>query len=50
MKILKLSSKGQITIPKKVRERLEIETGDNITFIFKGEDVTIQKVDLYKLL
>lgn len=28
----KVTSKGQVTIPKKVREKLEIHPGDEITF------------------
>lgn len=30
MSITKLSSKGQITIPKEVRDKLEIEPGDRV--------------------
>lgn len=30
MSITKLSSKGQITIPKKIRDKLELEPGDKV--------------------
>ena len=35
-----LTSKGQITIPKKVREALGLETGDSVAFRI-GEDGTV---------
>jgi antitoxin PrlF len=34
----KLTSKGQITIPKQVRERLNLRTGDRVEFTMEGED------------
>ncbi len=33
----KLTSKGQITIPKAVRERLNLELGDTVAFVFKDD-------------
>ena len=39
----KLTSKGQITIPRKVRERLGISTGDRIQFKEKNGVFTIKK-------
>lgn len=33
-----ITSKGQITIPKDVRERLGLHSGDKICFIFEGND------------
>jgi AbrB family looped-hinge helix DNA binding protein len=38
MPTAKLTSKGQITIPKKLRDRLELETGDNIRLEIDNED------------
>jgi len=37
----KLSSKGQATIPKAVRERLEIKPGDRFKFFFHPDGVII---------
>jgi len=37
----KLSSKGQATIPKAVRERLRIEPGDRFKFFFHPDGVII---------
>jgi antitoxin PrlF len=34
----KLTSKGQITIPKQVRERLNLRTGDRVEFTMEGDD------------
>jgi len=36
-----LSSKGQATIPKAVRERLQIEPGDRFKFFFHPDGVII---------
>ena len=37
----KLSSKGQATIPKAVRDRLQIKTGDRFKFFFHPDGVMI---------
>jgi AbrB family looped-hinge helix DNA binding protein len=47
-----LTSKGQITIPKEVRDHLGIEPGDRVSFnIGSGGDVTVEPetVDLRSL-
>ncbi|KHE92843.1 MAG: putative transcriptional regulator, partial [Candidatus Scalindua brodae] len=43
MLVSKLTSKGQITIPRKVRERLGISTGDKIQFKEKNGIFIIKK-------
>lgn len=40
-----ITKKGQITIPRWVRNELEIEYGDRITFIKENGDIKIKKVD-----
>jgi AbrB family looped-hinge helix DNA binding protein len=39
--LAKLTSKGQVTIPKDVRDRLKLKTGDKIAFVLKDGDVWI---------
>lgn len=38
-----LTSKGQITIPKEIRQALELKTGDKIEFQLEGEDLATLK-------
>lgn len=39
----RVTTKGQVTIPKAVREALGIEPGDEVTFQETGEGYTIRK-------
>ncbi len=36
MPVATLTSKGQITIPKEIREQLQVQTGDRIEFLIGG--------------
>ena len=36
-----LTSKGQLTVPKRIRELLKLETGDTVEFVV-GEDGTVE--------
>jgi len=49
MELAKLTSKGQVTIPKKIREALHVGEGDRIAFIEQGDYVIMTKADLQKL-
>jgi AbrB family looped-hinge helix DNA binding protein len=47
-----VTSKGQITIPKDIRERLGLEAGDRVVFVVQSErDVALRpaKTDIRKL-
>lgn len=40
----KITSKGQTTIPKRIRERLELEPGDRVLFVEREGEVVLQPV------
>jgi AbrB family looped-hinge helix DNA binding protein len=40
----KLTSKGQTTIPKSIRDRLGIKSGDRITFTLMPDGVVVMRV------
>ena len=44
-----LTSKGQLTVPKSVRERLGLRSGDRVLFEFEGDSVRL-KVERRKSL
>lgn len=45
----KVMSKGQVTIPKNVREALGINIGDRVTFIVDGSDIRVMNSAVYAL-
>ena len=45
----KVMAKGQVTIPKDVREALGITSGDRITFIVEGSNVRIVNSAIYAM-
>lgn len=45
----KVMSKGQVTIPKDIREFLGISVGDKITFIAEGNSVRIVNAATYAM-
>ena len=45
----RVMSKGQVTIPKNVREVLGIETGDRVTFVVDGCNVRVVNSAVYAL-
>ncbi len=45
----KVMAKGQITIPKDIREVLGVESGDRVTFIVEGNTVRIVNSTIYAM-
>ncbi|MGE5576833.1 MAG: AbrB/MazE/SpoVT family DNA-binding domain-containing protein [Syntrophothermus sp.] len=43
-KIGKVTSKGQLTIPKEIREFLNVKEGDGVLFVTEGAKVYIEKI------
>ena len=43
----RVSSKGQVTIPKKVRDTLGAAPGDVIAYEVKGKVVTLKRLDAF---
>ena len=41
--VSKVTSKGQVTLPTKVRKQLGVETGDTVIFDFDGDQLVIRK-------
>ncbi len=44
MNIGKMSKKGQIVIPKNIRERFEIKPGDAVIFKIQGDKIVLEKI------
>ena len=42
MELAKVTTKGQITIPKSIRDILNLKEGSKIIFIQRGKDIIIQ--------
>jgi len=45
----KVMAKGQVTIPKDIREVLGVASGDRITFIVEGDSVRIVNSAVYAM-
>lgn len=45
----KVMSKGQITLPKEIRDRLGIGTGDRVTLICEGDQVIMMNAAVYAM-
>jgi|GEM_PF-1079555 len=45
----KLTTKGQITIPKAIRDRLKLKTGDKIAVAIEGQHAILKKADFEDL-
>ena len=49
MELSKITTKGQITITKSIRELLDLKEGSKILFIQKGKDIVIQNAAMLAL-
>lgn len=47
MDTAKVMSKGQVTIPKRIREVLNLKNGDYITFVVNKDKVEIQNSNVF---
>jgi AbrB family looped-hinge helix DNA binding protein len=45
----KIMTKGQITLPKDIRDALSVGTGDRVTFIFTGDRVIMMNSAVYAM-
>ncbi len=50
MELGKVTSKGQITIPKSIRERYDLKEGSRVFFIEDGDRVYMINAELFDLL
>ena len=42
MIVIKVGRRGQITVPKEIRESLKIDEGDRLAFVQRGNEVVLQ--------
>ena len=49
MELAKVTTKGQVTIPKSIRELLDLKEGSKIIFIQKGQDIIIKNAAMLAL-
>ena len=49
MELAKLTLKGQITIPKEIRDKLKLKTGDKVIFIYEDEKIIFANSSLVAL-
>ena len=47
MDTAKVMAKGQVTIPKRIRELLNLENGDYVTFVVNKDRVEIQNSKIF---
>lgn len=46
VKTIKVSEKGQIALPKDVRESAKIEVGDSLLLVQKGKSILLEKTEV----
>lgn len=49
MELAKVTSKGQITIPKSIREMLKVKEGSKIIFFKQGDEIVIKNAAMISL-
>ena len=47
MDTAKVMSKGQVAIPKRIRELLDLQNGDYVTFVVNNDKVQIQNSKIF---
>nr|MBI4156551.1 AbrB/MazE/SpoVT family DNA-binding domain-containing protein [Candidatus Woesearchaeota archaeon] len=47
--IITMSSKGQIVVPKGLREELRIDSGTNFVIVGKGDTLILKKIEVPKV-
>ena len=47
MDTAKVMSKGQVTIPKRIRDLLNLKNGDYVTFVVNKDEVRIQNSKVF---
>jgi AbrB family looped-hinge helix DNA binding protein len=45
----RVMAKGQVTIPKEIREAMQIGDGDRLTFIYDNKRVTIMNANFFAM-
>jgi AbrB family looped-hinge helix DNA binding protein len=45
----KIMSKGQVTIPKEIRDLLKVSEGDRLTFICEGDYAVVMNANLFAI-
>jgi len=46
----RLSSKGQVVIPKRIRDEMQIKPGDDLVVVRKGNQIIIRPLTLESLI
>lgn len=49
MEVSRISSKGQVTVPKTIRQKLKLEEGDRVAFIEDNGRIMITKASILAL-
>ena len=43
--VVRVSKKGQVVIPKEVREKLDIKSGGKLAVIVRGDEIILRKIE-----